>query len=369
MKKIVCVHLWNDFSGSPRILAGVVKALQKNGRQVDLFVGGRSKDGGLLDFFKDQTSYFFYRRHNIKILTLLHYILSQAFLFLILIWKYKKEKPIFYVNTMLPFGGALAAKVIGAKVIYHIHEHNIKPDILKNFLRLIIKKSSNYNIFPSKWLLSTEKVYGVPSVMIRNFLPKKFVELGERSGSSSLHDGIFRVSMICSLRSYKGIDEFFHLASKFSTQKQIVFLLVVNASQDEVNTFLRDLSIPKNMTVVHSIDNVEEIYRQSSLLLNLSHPKFWIESFGMTIIEAMAFGVPVIGPTVGGPKEIISHGINGYCLDCYETEALEKAVLNLFSSPDLWARFSKEAFLTSQYYSEDEFFENIGVVVNKMESE
>ena len=50
-------------------------------------------------------------------------------------------------------------------------------------------------------------------------------------------------------------------------------------------------------------------------MLNLSIPSLWIETFGMTILEAMAYGIPSIVPNVGGPTELIIDGYNGYCID------------------------------------------------------
>ncbi len=38
----------------------------------------------------------------------------------------------------------------------------------------------------------------------------------------------------------------------------------------------------------------------------------WTEAFGLTVIEAMACGTPVVAYAGGGPSEIIEHGVNGY---------------------------------------------------------
>lgn len=38
MKKIVCFHLYNDYSGSPRVLAMILKGLQKKDIQLTLLL-------------------------------------------------------------------------------------------------------------------------------------------------------------------------------------------------------------------------------------------------------------------------------------------------------------------------------------------
>ena len=47
-----------------------------------------------------------------------------------------------------------------------------------------------------------------------------------------------------------------------------------------------------------------------------------VETFGMTILEAMPYGIPAIVPNVGGPLELVQHGYNGYCVDVRNLEEL-----------------------------------------------
>ncbi len=57
----------------------------------------------------------------------------------------------------------------------------------------------------------------------------------------------------------------------------------------------------------------------------LATPK-WNEAFGLSLVEALACGTPVIAYARGGPTEIIEDGKNGYLVDPDDTSALLAAV-------------------------------------------
>lgn len=71
--------------------------------------------------------------------------------------------------------------------------------------------------------------------------------------------------------------------------------------------------------------------------LNRSHllvcPTLWAEPFGLSVIEAMGAGIPVIASKLGGPAEIIEHGITGYHVPAGDPTALHQAIDELLTSP------------------------------------
>lgn len=67
------------------------------------------------------------------------------------------------------------------------------------------------------------------------------------------------------------------------------------------------------------------------------------ETFGQTIQEAMASGVPVVAPDAGGPKFLIDSGYNGYLVDPEEPGGYRAAVATLLSDDNQRKRMGEAA--------------------------
>ena len=68
------------------------------------------------------------------------------------------------------------------------------------------------------------------------------------------------------------------------------------------------------------------------------------ESFGLSALEAMACGVPVIASDSGGIPEVISHGESGLLNSVGDTYQMTKNALKLLSNDSLLERFKTNAY-------------------------
>jgi N-acetyl-alpha-D-glucosaminyl L-malate synthase BshA len=104
------------------------------------------------------------------------------------------------------------------------------------------------------------------------------------------------------------------------------------------------------------IDNVAPLLASADLFLLPSES----ESFGLSALEALASGVPVIGTRAGGLPEVVRDGETGFLCEVGDVDGMARLARELLLSPERWkamselgaadsrARFSKND-IVSQY--------------------
>ena len=95
--------------------------------------------------------------------------------------------------------------------------------------------------------------------------------------------------------------------------------------QDVLESQVRRLGIEQNVRFVGSLPHAELVsaYQGADLIVNPSLS----ESFGITLVEGMACGVPVVGTRVGGMLETVLHGETGLLVEPEQPDALAEAMI------------------------------------------
>ena len=355
--RIIAAHLLNDFSGSPKVLKQLLNGWIYNGYEPHLFTSLHKK-GFLSDIDGVSHHHAWYRFRSNPWLRLLFFGLSQGLLFFRLLF-FLKRNDLVYINTVLPFGAALAGKIRGCRVIYHIHESTINPAILKWFLLKVVQWTARDVVYVSQYVANSHKLKTPRTHLLYNAIESSFLKKASKHLKTQKPG---KLLMVCSLRAYKGLFEYVELARN---NTDYGFTLVINATQEEIDIFFEGTNLPENLCVFDAQTDLHPFYREADLVLNLSRPDGWIETFGLTIIEGMAYGLPAIVPPLGGITEVISEGETGYMADSRNQEVLQKAFNDVFKDDNHYFWLSNNARKRLALFTENEFRRKSLAIISK----
>jgi len=163
-------------------------------------------------------------------------------------------------------------------------------------------------------------------------------------------DGDPAVLYLGQLSSLKGVDLLIHAVSRLQIELPSLKLHIVGHGNKTPFELLAKENHIEKAVVFHGYVDPEaapQYYQSADFCVFPSRR----DSFGITLMEAMASAVPVIASNRGGTPEIISHGENGLLFEPGDAEALPKAILALSQDSDLRKRISSNGLKTVANYS------------------
>lgn len=105
----------------------------------------------------------------------------------------------------------------------------------------------------------------------------------------------------------------------------------------------RDLGVSEHVLFVGKQDGVERFFQAADLFLLPSE----FESFGLSALEAMSCGVPVIGARGGGLPELVTHEKDGFICDPGDSAQMAAHAIRLLESSDLQREMSHNSRQTA----------------------
>jgi glycosyltransferase involved in cell wall biosynthesis len=105
-----------------------------------------------------------------------------------------------------------------------------------------------------------------------------------------------------------------------------------------------------------SKEQLKKLYKDVDFIVL---PSIWQEPFGLTGLEAMSYGRPVIAFDVGGIKEYVDNGENGFLVKVFGVETLAERMIELLENEKMLKKFSEKSIEKSKYFSNKIFFKKI----------
>jgi len=118
-------------------------------------------------------------------------------------------------------------------------------------------------------------------------------------------------------------------------------LLLVGDGPDRAlaERLCREMSICDRVQFLGNVTAVETLLPVCDLLLLTSDR----ESFGLSALEAMACGVPVIGTDAGGLPEVVENGVTGYLRPIGDVEGMSADAITILADPARQRKFAEAA--------------------------
>ena len=357
------VHLLNDFSGSPLVLSDFINASESSAHKQIVFT---SQHEGFLDNCCAEKKRFFYFRSSNKYAVLLAFSIAQAQIFFLLsvqllLSKFRGNKSIVVVNTMLPSLGLLAGKLFASQVICYVHETTVNPPGLKAVLRWFVEHCAHHVLFVSNFLKKSESFkYPVQHVM-HNGLRRDFPVNISIDRLQKHSDGL--VVFVGSLKPYKGIAQLLDIARQ---SPDLNFFAALNSTTEQLATYMEATEVPENLVVECRPPDINKFYQRAFVVMNLSLPDTWIETFAMTLLEGMHYGCAVVAPPVGGHLDYVTdkHGLLCNAVKTYEISAFLKEVKK---DREKWLSYSHASSSTAAELSHEKFAQSAHEFVARIE--
>jgi N-acetyl-alpha-D-glucosaminyl L-malate synthase BshA len=171
-------------------------------------------------------------------------------------------------------------------------------------------------------------------VVIPNFTdPQRFRRL-EKKDEQKI------ISHSSNFRAIKRIPDIIQVFKILSEKVDCKLTLIGNGpEQPKAKSMVKNLGLSKRVEFLGNVKNVQEILGKSDLFLLPSED----ESFGLAALEAMSCEIPVVASNVGGLRELISHGADGYLVDVGDVEALATYSLSILQNPKQQEKFGRNA--------------------------
>lgn len=80
------------------------------------------------------------------------------------------------------------------------------------------------------------------------------------------------------------------------------------------------------------------------------------DTLGQAVMEAQSSGLPAIVSTLGGPKEVVEHGLTGFAIDAEDQQAWEDAIVDMLSDPARRREMGAAGVERMQHFSVDAMF-------------
>ena len=158
------------------------------------------------------------------------------------------------------------------------------------------------------------------------------------------------VTHISNFRKVKRVDDVVRVFYGIQQQLPAKLIMVGDGPDREIaDQLCKDLGIKKKVLFLGNTSDIDRILCFTDLFLLPSES----ESFGLSALEAMAAGVPVVSSNAGGLSEVNEEGVSGYLCPIGDVQTMAEKAIYILSDKDRLAQFKQNARKVAARFDEE----------------
>jgi glycosyltransferase involved in cell wall biosynthesis len=249
----------------------------------------------------------------------------------------------------------MLARLFRRPVVWHLHAPNTdfvdffgRPDRIGRFARWVLRQAESVVVLSESWIdIASDILPSVGVEAIYNPIPSIGDEPDAAPGDTGMR--ILYLAHLIPRKGYPLLIEAFAEVLKDFPDARLVF--AGSGELNEAKALCEKLGITDKVDYLGWIGEparTNELRKASVFAL----PSYQ-EGLPMGVLEAMAFGLPVVTTPVGGIGDVIEDGINGLLVAPGDSGALANGISRLAADSELRRRIGSNARTSVQSLSPD----------------
>ncbi len=350
---IVC---YPTFGGSGVLATELGKYLAKTGHKVHFITYSQPVR---LDILETNIYYHEVNVHDYPLFQYQPYELALSSKMVSVVLKYKLD--ILHVHYAIPHAYAaymakqiLKEKDIHIPVITTLHGTDItlvgKNPSYKEAVTFSINNSDVVTSVSESLKRDTLELFDIRRhiEVIHNFVDLSLYNPEDDCRNNFAEEGQKIITHISNFRKVKRINNVIDIFYRIQQEVDAVLLMIGEGPEKERSRQqAAELGILDKIRYLGKTSEIERVLCMSDLFLLPSEK----ESFGLSALEAMAAGVPVVSSNTGGLTEVNIHGVTGFTADVGDVEGMARSAIELLKDQDRCYDFSKNARAQAEKFS------------------
>ena len=183
-----------------------------------------------------------------------------------------------------------------------------------------------------------------------------------------INKGDFVMGLFARFLDDKGQRRMIEAMDLLVTERPNLKLLLVGADPDSeyahrLKRLIGERSLEKNIFIFNRTDDLSSFYYYTDISLNI---RLSAEPFGLSVIESMAMGVPVLAHSLGGPSETIIDDKTGWLLDDISAMSIANKLICIIGNKEKLKDCSRYATkYAKEQFSLDVIWKNYEEIISK----